>query len=113
MAADCTLILTPAYWQLARPSVSRNRTSRATNRISQLERHFPNNRHARLFRSHAPGEVELSQDVPEQIGEGAFDKMVRIALSDPDGDVRRYSIAVDADWVVGEHIRAFAAVEAS
>ena len=75
-----------------------------------MERHFPNNRHARLFRSHAPGEVELSQGVPEQIGEGGFDKMVRIALSDPDGEVWRYSIVVDAESVVGEHIRVFAAV---
>jgi hypothetical protein len=77
-----------------------------------LERHFSNNRHARLVRSNAPREVELSQDVPEQIGEGAFDKMVRIALSDPDGEVCRYSIAVDAEWVDGEHIRAFAALGA-
>lgn len=75
-----------------------------------MERHFSNNRYACLFRSNALGEVELSQDVPEQIGDGAFDKMVRIALSDPDGEVRRYSIAVDAAWVDGEHIRAFAAI---
>jgi hypothetical protein len=39
--------------------------------------------------------------------------MVRIALSDPDGEVCRYSIAVDAEWAVGKHIHAFAAVGAS
>lgn len=77
-----------------------------------MERHFSDNRHACLFRSNALDEVELSQDVPEQIGEGAFDKMVRIALSDFDGEVCRYSIAVDAEWVDGEHIRAFAALGA-
>jgi len=38
--------------------------------------------------------------------------MVRIALSDFDGEVCRYSIAVDAEWVDGEHIRAFAALGA-
>jgi hypothetical protein len=75
-----------------------------------LERHFPNDRHARLFRSRAPGEAERLQDIPEQIGEGRFDKMVRIVLSDPDDEIWRYSIDVDAERVVGEHIRAFTAI---
>jgi len=83
--------------------------SRTINGKSRLERHFSNDRHARLFRSRAPDEAELSQDAPELIGEGRFDKMVRIALSDPDGELWRYSIDVDAERVSGEHIRAFTA----
>lgn len=73
-----------------------------------VERPFSNDSHARLFRSRAPGAAEMPQDVPEQIGEGRFDKMARIALSDPDDEVWRYSIEVGAARIAGEQIRAFA-----
>ena len=55
--------------------------------------------HARLFRSNAPGPQNLSQIFPEQIGEGRFDKMLRLALSDPDDEVWRYSIEVSGHLV--------------
>jgi hypothetical protein len=61
-----------------------------------------------LFRSHAPGQAEMDQQMPEQIGEGHFDKMVRIALSDPDGAVWRYSIDVAGELIVGDDIRTYA-----
>lgn len=41
----------------------------------------------------------------EEIGSGPLFKMVRIALSDPDAEVWRYSIAVDGEIVAGEGIR--------
>lgn len=51
----------------------------------------------------------MPQDVSEQIGEGRFDKMVRIALSDPDDELWRYSIDIGTTCIIGEHIRAFEA----
>ncbi|RZL28720.1 MAG: hypothetical protein EOP64_03565 [Sphingomonas sp.] len=50
--------------------------------------------HARLFRSDASNSNDVSHSMNEQIGEGRFDKMLRLALSDPDGEVWRYSIEV-------------------
>jgi len=55
--------------------------------------------HARLFRSRAPSLQDVSQNLPEQIGEGRFDKMLRLALSDPDDEVWRYSIEVSGHLV--------------
>ncbi|WP_353467535.1 hypothetical protein [Sphingomonas faeni] len=45
----------------------------------------------------------------EQIGEGRFDKMLRLALSDPDGEVWRYTIEVTGH-VVAQAIPEYGAV---
>lgn len=55
--------------------------------------------HARLFRSRALSLQDVYQNLPEQIGEGRFDKMLRLALSDPDDEVWRYSIEVSGHLV--------------
>lgn len=47
----------------------------------------------------------MSQNVPEQVGEGRFDKMVRLAMSDPDDEVWRYIIHVAGERIVGDRIR--------
>jgi hypothetical protein len=62
---------------------------------------------ARLFRSTAPGPAEMSQRSLEQVGDGGFDKMVRIALSDPDDEIWRYAIGVSGETLKGEAIRQF------
>jgi hypothetical protein len=54
--------------------------------------------------------AEMAQELPEQIGEGRFDKMVRLALSDPDGEIWRYSIKVSGKRIVGRAIWDFAIV---
>lgn len=60
---------------------------------------------ARLFRNFG------YRDAPsiEQIGDGTLAKMIRIALSDPDGELWRYSITTDARRFVGKEIKALAA----
>lgn len=63
---------------------------------------------ARLFRSAAPSPVEISQRSLEQVGDGRFDKMVRVALSDPDDEVWRYEIKVLGRTLEGDSIRKFA-----
>jgi len=55
--------------------------------------------HARLFRSHASNLNDVAHSMNEQIGERRFDKMLRLALSDPDGEVWRYSIEVSGQDV--------------
>ncbi len=64
--------------------------------------------HARLFRSDASNLNDVSHSMNEQIGEGRFDKMLRLALSDPDGEVWRYSIEVSGH-VVAEAIPEYGA----
>jgi hypothetical protein len=44
----------------------------------------------------------------EQVGDGRFDKMVRIALSDPDDEVWRYAIGSAGQILEGDAIRRFA-----
>lgn len=41
----------------------------------------------------------------EEVGSGPLFKMVRIALSDPDAEVWRYSIAVGGEILAGDRIR--------
>jgi len=65
--------------------------------------------HARLFRSHASNLNDVAHSMNEQIGEGRFDKMLRLALSDPDGEVWRYSIEVSGH-VVAQAIPEYGAV---
>ena len=55
--------------------------------------------HARLFRSDASNSNDVLHSMNKQIGEGCFDKMLRLALSDPDGEVWRYSIEVSGHVV--------------
>lgn len=64
---------------------------------------------ARLFRSTVLGPAEISKRSLEQVGDGSFHKMVRIALSDPDDEVWRYVIDVSGDNLEGDAIRRFAA----
>jgi hypothetical protein len=63
---------------------------------------------ARLLRSAAPSPAEISQRSLEQVGDGRFDKMVRIALSDPDDEVWRYAIGAVGQILEGDAIRRFA-----
>ena len=49
-------------------------------------------RPAHLYRSRVYYRDELDHAESEQIGSGSFAKMLRVALSDPDGEIWRYSI---------------------
>lgn len=57
-----------------------------------------------LFRSRAEWPDEIERAVREQIGDGALAKMVRIAMSDPDDELWRYSIAVAGEVIAGKAI---------
>lgn len=61
-----------------------------------------------LFRSRAEWPDEIERAVREQIGDGPLAKMVRIALSDPDDEVWRYSIGVAGQLIAGNAIRRLA-----
>ena len=56
---------------------------------------------AKLFRLRG---LDVHTSRPEDIGSGTFVKMVRIALSDPDGELWRYSVAVDGHRVAGDEL---------
>lgn len=56
---------------------------------------------ATLFRLRG---IDLSDAVAEEIGFGTFSKMVRIALTDPDQELWRYSVAVGGITLTGEQI---------
>ena len=60
---------------------------------------------AQLFRSRAEFREEVDHASSELIGSGSLEKMVRIAFSDPDGDLWRYSIRVGDRAIRGEEIR--------
>ncbi len=62
-----------------------------------------------MFRSHASRLQDVCQSINEQIGEGRFDKMLRLALSDPDGEVWHYSIEVSGH-IVDQSIPEYGAV---
>jgi hypothetical protein len=47
---------------------------------------------ARLYRSRAGWPEERTEQSMEEIGSGPLAKMVRLALSDPDGDIWPYRI---------------------
>lgn len=60
---------------------------------------------ARLFRSRSEWREELDLYPMEEIGDGPLAKMMRIALSDPDGALWAYSITVGDQTFAGEAIR--------
>ena len=64
---------------------------------------------AQLYRSTAHFQEELDQGTSELIGDGDLAKMVRLALTDPEGELWRYSIRYAGDTYVGERIRSIAA----
>ena len=65
---------------------------------------------AKLFRSPAdnPGKVVRAHD--ELIGEGLIEKMARLALSDPDGEIWRYSIWSPSRWYRDKEIKQLMAI---
>ena len=62
-----------------------------------------------LFRSRAEWPDEIDRAVREQIGDGPLSKMVRIAMSDPDDELWRYSISVAGHLIAGKAIGTLAA----
>lgn len=60
---------------------------------------------AALFRSRAEWPQEVDRAEREQIGDGPLAKMVRLAMTDPDDELWRYSIAVAGQWITGNAIR--------
>jgi hypothetical protein len=56
---------------------------------------------ARLYRLRG---IDVSDAVAEEIGSGTFGKMVRIALTDPDQELWRYSVAVGGVILTGDQI---------
>lgn len=65
---------------------------------------------ARLYRSRVPyGESAIHAE-SEQVGQGDFAKMLRVALSDPDDEVWRYSIRLSDTAVEGDKLRKCRAV---
>lgn len=63
---------------------------------------------APLWRSRVDWPEDVFHADSEQIGHGSFEKMVRLALTDPDDEVWRYSAAVA--WIVieGDALRDYA-----
>jgi hypothetical protein len=59
---------------------------------------------ATLFRSRAEWPQEMGRAEQEKIGDGALAKMVRLAISDPDEELWRYSISVAGRLIAGEAI---------
>ena len=59
-----------------------------------------------LFRSRAEWPDEIERAVLEQIGDGPLAKMIRIAMTDPDEELWRYSISVSGQTIAGRAIRA-------
>lgn len=59
---------------------------------------------AALFRSRAEWPQEVDSAEREQIGDGPLAKMVRLAMTDPDEELWRYSIAVAGQWITGNAI---------
>ncbi|GHH09988.1 hypothetical protein E2E30_08580 [Sphingomonas sp. AAP5] len=59
-----------------------------------------------LFRSRAEWPDEIERAVLEQIGDGPLAKMIRIAMTDPDEELWRYSISVSGQTIAGKAIRA-------
>ena len=57
-----------------------------------------------LFRSRAAWREEIDRYPMEEIGRGTLAKMVRIALSDPDGVLWTYSISVGNQTFAGDAI---------
>ncbi len=60
---------------------------------------------AALYRSRAEWPQDMDRAEREQIGDGSLAKMVRLAMSDPDEELWRYSIAVAGQWITGNAIR--------
>ncbi len=60
---------------------------------------------AALFRSRAEWPQDIDRAEREQIGDGPLAKMVRLAMTDPDEELWRYSIAVAGQWIIGNAIR--------
>lgn len=59
-----------------------------------------------LFRSRAEWPDEIERAALEQIGDGPLAKMIRIAMTDPDEELWRYSISVSGQTIAGKAIRA-------
>ena len=60
---------------------------------------------AQLFRARADFPEEVNHADSELIGDGDLAKMVRLALTDPDGEVWRYSIRAGEVTLFGDQIR--------
>lgn len=63
---------------------------------------------AKLFRSRSAWREEMHLHPMEEIGWGPLAKMVRLALSDPDGVLWAYSIEAAGQTFAGEAIRKLA-----
>ena len=60
---------------------------------------------ARLYRSRVPYGEPVIHAESEQVGQGDFAKMLRVALSDPDDEVWRYSIWLGDTAIEGDKLR--------
>lgn len=63
---------------------------------------------ATLWRSRVDWPEDVLHAESEQIGHGSFEKMVRLALTDPDDEVWRYSVAVAGVVIEGDALRDYA-----
>ena len=63
---------------------------------------------AQLRRSNVRQGMKVDHELSELIGEGTLKKMVRAALTDPDDELWRYSIAARGHVYAGEDIRKLA-----
>lgn len=66
---------------------------------------------AALYRSRAEWPQEMDRAEREKIGDGPLAKMVRLAMTDPDEELWRYSIAVAGQWITGNAISRLSARE--
>jgi hypothetical protein len=69
-----------------------------------IKRNLGRNLPAILYRSRDSYAASNAAVEPDEIGSGPLFKMVRIALSDPDLEIWRYSISVDGQLIVGQEI---------
>jgi hypothetical protein len=60
---------------------------------------------AHLYRSRVKEGEEVDYSESELVGKGSLEKMVRVALTDPDDEVWRYCIRFDGSVIVGDDIR--------
>ncbi len=61
---------------------------------------------AQLYRSRAREGEEVDHAQSELVGSGSLEKMVRVAMTDPDGELWRYSIRCGEQLLIGLGITA-------
>lgn len=82
----------------------RHCTDQRTTAISETVRPVSPSDPAELFRSRAEWPDEIDRAEREKIGDGPLAKMLRLALTDPDQELWRYSISVAGQLVTGNAI---------